>query len=79
MKKKLLNLLRFSLESLGVAGAIYVLLQTVMISRDNQDTLNEMATRIDFLDKDVLKTYVLPRVHVRHTWRIDQWQGSKLK
>lgn len=91
MKARLFNFIRFCLESIGVAGAIYVLLTTVAISRDNQDSLNEVADKLNSMDqqvkvnaKAIKSTKIVIQkviVHERHTniFGVEQWVAGKLK
>lgn len=83
MKNKLIGIFRFILGSLGVAGAIYILVTTVALSRDNQDSLNEIADKLNTMDQQVkVNTKAIknkPTVHQRHTNIIQQWMGSTLK
>lgn len=93
MKQKIAKAFRFTLETFVYVFVTFMLYESVIVSQDNQNTLNEMADRLNGLNNQVaeVKTKVklktppptakIVYIHKRVSGiqRIEQWVGSKLK
>lgn len=87
MKSKLFSIIRFIIESIGVAAFIFIMLQAVIISQDNQNTLNDIADKLNSVDLQVKANVIaiskknksIIHKHYSSFGSIQQWLGGTLK